>query len=89
MPKMVEYYDNDGNKFYIPTVATAKGALISVTWTGAGNTGAPDPELYGDNEIGADLDGISTALTYHVQGAGGSKVWTPTGATVKNLYGGA
>ena len=67
----------------------ADGAIVAATWAGSGTSGAPDPELYGDNQIGQDLAGISTGLTYHIQGAAGSKVWTPTGATVKNLYGGA
>ena len=67
----------------------ADGAIVAATWAGSGTSGAPDPELYGDNQIGQDLAGISTGLTYHIQGAVGSKVWTPTGATVKNLYGGA
>lgn len=65
------------------------GAILAADWTGAGLGSAPDPELYSPRQIGADLGAIATGLTYHVIGDVGSKAWVATGATVKNLYGGA
>ena len=65
----------------------ADGAILAAIWTGTGITSAPNPELYALGQIGANSDGASTGLTYHITGAVGSKAWTATGATVANLYG--
>jgi hypothetical protein len=76
--------DND-----IGMVGIADAAILAADWTGAGIGNAPDPELYAPRQIGCDLAGIETGLTYHIIGAVGSKAWVATGGTVKNLYGGA
>lgn len=68
-------------------IVIADGAILAAIWTNAGNE--PDPELYAERQIGADSDGVAAGATYHVVGAIGSKAWVLTGATVKNLYGGA
>ena len=68
-------------------VVVADGAIIASIWAGAGDGNAPDPELYGLGQIGANTDGAATGVTYHVTGAVGSKAWTLTGGTVANLYG--
>lgn len=83
-----EYYTDSvtGQKYMYVKVG---GAYLAAIWTGSGTSGAPDAESYNLGEVGADLDGIATGVTYHVVGAVGSKAWVPTGATVKNLYGGA
>jgi hypothetical protein len=60
-------------------------SLLSYVWTGAGTTSAPSATALADFVVGANSDGAATGLTYHViDGA-----WVATGATVKNLYGGA
>lgn len=71
------------------SVDVANGAILAAIWAGAGTTSAPDPELYSEGQIGANAGGASAGLTYHVVGAVGAKAWITTGATVKNLYGGA
>ncbi|PCJ26696.1 MAG: hypothetical protein COA94_04685 [Rickettsiales bacterium] len=63
--------------------------ILSAIWTGGGTGSAPDPEDYELADIGADLLGIATGVTYHIVGAVGSKSWVATGGTVQNLYGGA
>ena len=70
--------DDEGNP-----VPVSGSAILSAIW----NTTAPDPELYSLASIGADTNGVSTSLTYHITGVVGSKAWTATGGTVANLYG--
>ena len=75
----------DGNAS--PSVVVTSGSILSAIWAGAIDTNAPDPELFGEGQIGANESGISTGLTYHVVGAVDSKAWVLTGGTVANLYG--
>ena len=70
-------------------VEIANGAILGARWANSGTGSAPDPELYKQFAIGCDLNGISTASTYHVIGDIGAKVWVATGATVANAYGAA
>jgi len=59
--------------------------LIERFWSGAGIGNAPAADNLPTGMIGADTDGVSTGLTYHVI----NKAWVATGGTVAQLYGGA
>ena len=60
------------------------GVILAAIWDAT----PPNPELFGERQLGADSLGVSTGLTYHVVGEAGLKSWVPTGATVAQLYGG-
>lgn len=64
---------------------TVANSLLSYVWTGAGTGSAPSATSLGNFTVGADSDGVAAGLTYHVI----TGAWVATGATVKNLYGGA
>jgi len=58
---------------------------LEFIWTGTGTTSAPAAAQLGNGTTGADSDGVSTGLTYHVIAG----AWVATGGTVQQLYGGA
>jgi len=59
--------------------------LIERYWAGSGSGNAPAADNLPTGMIGADNNGASTGLTYHVV----NKAWVATGGTVQQLYGGA
>jgi hypothetical protein len=68
-------------------VVIQDGSRLAAIWSGGDETGAPDAELFGVGQAGADGDGVAAAHTYHVVGAVGAKAWVATGGTVTTLYG--
>lgn len=85
MTANTEYADKPGYDAEGYPVRSVGNGLLSHHWAGPGVTGAPDASAMRDYTIGATLNAVSTAATYHViDGA-----WVPTGGTVANLYGAA
>lgn len=70
-------------------IAYTQYSRLAASWAGSGNGNAPSADFFIEGAIGADTDGVAASLTYHVVDVAGTKSWVPTGATVKNLYGGA